>query len=78
MDVPSSASVLRNNIDAAAVCQTSIDHRIGFIDALADARGNALRNIEDVLFINKGNGRQFKFAEALDKHLISAVDEKYP
>ena len=28
-----------------------------------------------MLFINKGNGRQFKFAEALDKHLISAVNE---
>ena len=28
-----------------------------------------------MLFINKSNGRQFKFAEALDKHLIGAVNE---
>src|SRR6516162_4497249 len=65
----------QNDIDAAAIGETGIDHRAGLVNAATDPGGNSLRNIDDVLDITEPCRGLFEFAAALDIDVKGSVDQ---
>ena len=54
----------QHDVDAAAVGEPGVDHRARLVDAAADRRGDALRDIDDVLDVAKPGGRSSRACRA--------------
>ncbi len=64
-----------DGVDAAAVCETGVDHGLGFVDAAADVGDNLVQNAQQVRFVLETDGRQFKLAETFHINLLVRIDE---
>ena len=64
-----------DDVDAAAVGQPRVQHRAEFVDAPADRRGDALRDMQDMGVVAKLQLGQFQLAAALDIDHARAVDQ---
>ena len=65
----------KRGVHAAAVGQTGVDHRRGFVDPSAHAGRDPLDDPHQVFVIAEPHLRVLELAEPLDIHLIKAVDE---
>src|SRR5208282_1346875 len=62
-------------IDAAAVGKPRVDHRARLVDAAPDCRGDALRDIGDMLSIAKTGPRLLELAVALDVNVEGPIGQ---
>src|SRR3546814_13190688 len=63
-----------DHVDAAAVLEPRVGERRRLVDAAADLVADALRALEQMLFVAKLDRRDDQLALALDIGLIGAVD----
>src|SRR5262249_44788836 len=63
-----------DGVDAAAIRQSAIDHGTGFVNAAAGLAYDTLDDVQEVLFVVKGYGRQFQHTVAFHINRVVAVD----
>ncbi len=64
-----------DGVDARAVAQPRVDHRIRFVHAPAHLRDDLVDDAQQVLGIAEGDGGQFQQPFALDIDLLVGVDQ---
>ena len=65
----------QHDVDAAAVGEPGVDQRARLVDAAADRRGDALRDIDDMLHVAEPRVGPFELAAPLDIDIVRPVDE---
>src|SRR5262249_52881476 len=63
------------DIDTATIGETSIDHWTGFVDATTNPRGDALRNMHNMLGVAKPRRRLCELAVSFDIDVVWSVDQ---
>lgn len=64
-----------HHVDAAAVRQARIDHRVGFVQPPADGRKDAAHDAQQVVVVGKAHRNALQNAVARHVHVQVAVDE---
>ena len=64
-----------HGVDARAVGQAGVDHRLGLVDPAPDLVDDALDHPEQVLFVGETDRRELQLAEPVDVDLVRRVHE---